>query len=65
MRPAWQRVNSYVRGELSRAADAVFDTVPVLGLPDAPHAARYGGHPDAAGNAAWADALCPVIEGMM
>ena len=66
VRPAWHRVNDYIRAELSCEADALFDSVPVLRLsPDEPHRACYGGHPDAAGNAAWAEAIWPVIEGMM
>lgn len=55
----WREINAYIRNELSQKADAFFDNVPVLsenGDPDCPKA-RYGGHPDARGCKAWADAL--------
>ena len=62
----WARVNGFIRNDLARAADAVFDTVPVLSKgPDMPHMARYGAHPDEEGNAAWARALLPLIEQML
>ena len=59
----WRDVNGYIRNELSKTADAVFDTVPVLGG-NAPGSARFGPHPDAAGNAAWARALLEAIRGV-
>ena len=55
----WREINAYIRNELSQKADAFFDNVPVLsenGDPDCA-TARYGGHPDARGCAAWAEAL--------
>lgn len=65
-RPLWQEVNDYIRGELSKEADALFDNVPVLcKSADEPYASRYGGHPNAEGNAAWAKALLPVIRSLL
>lgn len=62
----WERVSAYIREELSQEADAVFDTVPVLGRgPETPHLSKYGPHPDTAGNAAWADAVYGVIERLL
>jgi len=58
----WNAVNGYIRTELGPRVCAVFDTVPVLGQEDRPQNARYGGHPDAEGSAAWAEMLYPVFE---
>ena len=55
----WREINTYVRSELSKKADAFFDNVTVLsetGEPDCPKA-RYGGHPDVRGCKVWAEAL--------
>ncbi|MBQ3141238.1 MAG: SGNH/GDSL hydrolase family protein, partial [Clostridia bacterium] len=41
----WQRVNEFIKTELSQKADLIFDVVPVLGREEAPHLARYCGHP--------------------
>ncbi len=61
-RERWMDVNNYIQRELSREADALFDTVPVLCKnPEEPWTSRYGAHPDGDGNAAWAKALIPVI----
>ncbi|MBR4941364.1 MAG: SGNH/GDSL hydrolase family protein, partial [Clostridia bacterium] len=59
----WRDVNNYIRTELNKKADAMFDDVAVLstGGPDCP-TARYGGHPNAEGCAVWANALKPVME---
>ena len=62
----WLDVNDHIRRNVAREADAVFDTVPVLCLsPDEPHRARYGAHPNAEGNARWAEAIAPVLRGLM
>lgn len=54
----WQTVNDCICRTLSQKADHVFDTVPVLAeSPENPQNARYGGHPDPEGCAAWAEAL--------
>lgn len=65
-RARWQDVNDYILSGLSAEADAFFDNVPVLSKsPDAPYASRYGAHPNAAGNAAWAEALLPVLRSLL
>lgn len=61
-RKIWEDINSFIHETLSEKADRIFDTVPVLGQTDKPHMAKYGGHPDAAGCAAWAEALYPVLK---
>ena len=65
-RQRWQDVNDYIRRELTKEADAFFDTVPVLGKsPAEPYLSRYGAHPNAQGNAAWAEALLPVLRDLL
>lgn len=62
----WLDVNNYIREELSKIADGVFDTVPVLGRPEPEtNMSLYGGHPDERGCRAWADKLVPVIKDML
>ena len=58
----WQEINRYIQEELSQQAEAVFDVVPVLGREDCPQMAKFGGHPDANGCKAWAEALYPVLK---
>lgn len=62
----WRSINDFIRSELAPAADAFFDNVAVLSAngKDSPKA-KYGGHPDAEGNAAWAKAIFPVIEKLL
>ncbi len=55
--PLWKRVNDHIRTVLASQTAGVFDVVPHLGQPDAPHMAKYGGHPDTAGCTVWARAL--------
>ncbi|MBR4235190.1 MAG: SGNH/GDSL hydrolase family protein [Clostridia bacterium] len=65
-RAKWLEVNDYIRSELSTEADAFFDNVPVLSKSESePHASRYGSHPNAEGNAAWAEALLPEIRKLL
>ncbi|MBO5199587.1 MAG: SGNH/GDSL hydrolase family protein [Lachnospiraceae bacterium] len=59
----WKNINEYIRNDLAGVADAVFDVVPVLGKGgEESHRARYGGHPNAEGCEAWAEALYPVLK---
>ena len=54
----WHQVNGYIRTELSKKVDLVFDAAQVLSLSaEVPQRAKYGGHPNEEGCAAWADAL--------
>ena len=60
----WQRLNDYIKTELSEKVDLVFDVAPLLGMgPEEPERARYGGHPNAEGSAVWAEALLCAIQG--
>jgi len=59
----WLEVNRYIREELACKADLLFDVVPILQKSsERSWEARFGGHPDAAGCKAWADALYPCLE---
>ena len=58
----WQRVNAFIRQTLSQKVFAVFDTVPILGMSDAPERAKYGGHPNEEGSALWAEALYEAVR---
>ena len=62
----WREVNAAIRNGQIPDADEIFDVVPLLGQ-DAPieHMARYGGHPNEAGHARWAEALLPVLTRML
>ncbi len=65
-RAVWETVNTGIRQTLSHQADAFFDVVPVLGQDAAhPHLAPYGGHPNASGSAAWAQALLPTMAAFL
>ena len=57
----WLRINEHIRQTLSKKVALVFDVVPWLGQTEAPNMAKFGGHPDAAGCAVWADALYDVL----
>ncbi len=62
----WNEVNYYIQNTLCDLVDAVFDCVPVLSL-DSEHRnmAKYGGHPNSEGGAAWAEALYPTMKGIL
>ncbi len=65
-RERWLSVNEYIRNELSKEADALFDNVPVLSRSEnEPWRTRYGSHPNAEGNAAWAEAILPAIKKLL
>ncbi len=60
---SWNNVNDYIRDVLSKEADAFFDNNPILSeTSEHPEKTRYGGHPDAEGCKAWAEALYPVMK---
>jgi len=59
----WLRVNEYIRHDLVREADAIFDVVPVLlDGPELEGKSKYNGHPNEEGCKAWAEALIPVMK---
>lgn len=54
----WEDLNTYIRKELSKKAEYLFDVVKHIGDgPDNLHVAKYGGHPNPEGSKIWADAL--------
>ena len=59
---AWHEVNNHIRTNLAGSVAMVFDVVPILGDPEIPQHAVYGGHPDADGSKKWADALYEAIK---
>ncbi len=62
-RTVWHEVNRYIKEELSKIADRVFDPNYILSLsPDEPHITRFGGHPSPEGCALWAEALYSAIS---
>ena len=66
LRERWLMVNDWIRSTLAGEADALFDVVPVLSeSPERPYMARYGGHPDGTGCAAWAAALKPTLSALI
>lgn len=54
----WQRVNAYIRQELSKTAVYVFDTAPVWGNPTQSSQPLYGAHPNELGCEKLATAFC-------
>ena len=54
----WERINGYIKTELSNHADYVFDNSTVLSKSaDEPQNSKYGGHPCDEGCSVWAVAL--------
>lgn len=53
----WQNINEFIKSESAIKADLVFDCVSLLGHPDSPQKARFGGHPNESGCALWAKEL--------
>ena len=65
-RDRWLSVNEYIKNELVKQADAMFDNVPVLSRSEnEPWLSRYGSHPNAEGNAAWAEKLLPTLKKLL
>ena len=59
----WKNINRYILSELSRKVSLVFDVVPYLQESEEnSQIAKFGGHPDAAGCALWAEALYEKIK---
>ena len=62
----FEEVNAFIRGELAREVELVFDVVPLLARDSAhPYAARFGGHPNEAGCALWAQSLCDALRPLL
>jgi len=65
-KPVWENVNEYIKTELSKIVDLVFDVVPYLGKSDAePQFAKFGGHPNEQGCAIWGNALYEAVKGIL
>lgn len=60
----WERLNSFIKTELCRKVDAVFDNTNILGKEECLSAAEFGGHPDERGCAIWAEALYEEVKGV-
>lgn len=61
----WHRINEYIRNELGKKADFLFDNVPVLGRGgEEAHRSRFGGHPNDEGCAVWAESLYEAVKGL-
>lgn len=59
----WKNINRYIKNDLSKIADLVFDNVPILsdGNPNLQNS-KYGGHPNEEGCKLWAQALYPEVK---
>ena len=59
----WKEINCFIKNDLAKICDAVFDCVPILGCsPENSHMAKYGGHPNEFGCELWAQALLKYIN---
>ena len=61
----WRNVNEYIKTELAKNADVIFDNNPVLCDGEGSTKAKYGGHPNNEGYRLWAEALAPVIKELL
>lgn len=61
----WRSINTYIKTVLKDSADYVFDNAPILGEGEFLSAAKFGGHPDERGCAAWAEALYAEIKSLL
>lgn len=58
----WNKLNQYIKTELSDNADLIFDNSLILSeCKEKAHLAKYGGHPNANGCTLWAEALFEQI----
>lgn len=62
-RVVWENLNTYIKNELAKKVDSVFDTVEFLKKDEQnPHLVKYGGHPNSEGCKLWAEKLYTVIK---
>ncbi len=62
----WKRLNEYIKQELSRKTEFIFDCAALLGKSeDEPHRALYGGHPNIEGCRIWGDRLGNALKGYL
>ncbi len=57
----WQELNAFILDDIAKKVDFVFDNSAILGMPNALHTARFGGHPNEEGCAVWAEALYSAL----
>ncbi len=58
----WNNLNDYIKNELSKKADMVFDCTHILSEDASmPYMAKYGGHPNEEGCRLWGEALSKTI----
>ncbi len=61
-REIWYKANEYIKNELSKKTEFVFDSAALLGKDQAePYTALYGGHPNSTGCKIWGDALSTAL----
>lgn len=58
----WNELCDYIKKDLSLKCEYCFDTAKVVGVPDKPYTALYGGHPNDTGCKIIADAFCEYIS---
>lgn len=61
----WLNVNGFIKTELAKTADIIFDNNPILCDGNGSPKAKYGGHPNNEGHGLWAQALAPVIKKLL
>ena len=61
-RVIWERLNEYIKTELKLKVDFLFDNTGILGEENAPHIAKFGGHPNAEGSEIWANAFFEELK---
>lgn len=61
----WESINTYIKTVLKDSTDYVFDNAPILGEGEFLSAAKFGGHPNEEGCAAWAEALYAEIKDLL
>ena len=62
----WEHVNDFIKTELAREVDLVFDVVPYLGKSEEePQIAKFGGHPNEDGCAIWGLALSKALKDIL
>jgi len=58
----WLQINEFIRNELSKKAELMFDVVPYLSDNQSDYYPKYGGHPNEIGCKIWAKALYEQLK---
>ena len=65
-RVKWDEINAYIKTDLAKVVDMVFDAASYLGKSEKePHLAKFGGHPNEQGCAIWGNALYEAIKDIL